>query len=57
MKKIILSEKVICECKEEIKASVHDVLNFDSVECPTCGSDVYYTNSQYVSAESVAYIH
>jgi len=40
----------ICECGEVIETSAQEVLTFDSVECPNCGTDVYYTDGQYKEA-------
>lgn len=57
MDKIILSEKTVCTCGEEIEVSVREVLSFDSIECPACGTDVYHSDAQYHTAESIAYIY
>ena len=57
MENIILREKTVCECGEEMDVSAHEVLNFDSIECPACGSDTYHTDEQYHTAESIAYIY
>jgi len=40
----------ICTCGEEIETFVQEVLTFDSVECPNCGTDVYYSDDQYKEA-------
>ncbi len=35
-----------CECGEEMTVSVKEVLTFDSIECPNCGTDVYHSEAQ-----------
>lgn len=50
---MMLSEKTICDCGEEIVATV-EVLHYEVVECPRCGTDVYYEEWQYEEALSTA---
>lgn len=46
LKKIVLTRKQHCEhCQEAITVTAYEALKFDSVECPYCLSDVYYSKS------------
>ena len=49
-----LSEKTICTCGEEMEVTPSEVLNFDSIECPACGTDVYHEEWLYEEALSIA---
>jgi len=46
----ILSEKTVCDCGELISITSFEVLHFDSIECPNCGSDVYHAEWLYEEA-------
>ena len=48
-----LANITLCECGEELSATAKEVINFDSVECPSCGTDVYYTDEMYQEANDV----
>lgn len=49
-----LSEKTICQCGEEIAVTAHEVLHFDSIECPACGTDTYHEEWLYEEALTIA---
>lgn len=48
-----LTEATVCECGERMIVTVVEVINFDSIECPNCGSDVYHSEMQYQEALSL----
>lgn len=50
MSSTTLSQPTICECGEEMEVTSHEVLNFDSIQCPSCGSDVYHEEWLYEEA-------
>lgn len=43
---------VTCNCGEQIDVTADEVLTFDTVECPNCGTDVYYAEGLYEKALS-----
>lgn len=45
-----LSNKTICDCGEVIPVTTKEVLTFDSIECPKCGTDVYHEEWLYEEA-------
>jgi len=51
---ITLSEKTVCQCGEEMEVTAQEVLHFDSIECPRCGSDVYHEEWLYEEALNMA---
>lgn len=54
MKGVYVTEPTVCECGESIKVSVYEVLHFDSIECPRCGTDTYHEEWQYEEALNIA---
>ena len=48
-----LTQQTICGCGEFINVTPTDVLGYDSIECPHCGSDAYHTEDQYNEALSL----
>lgn len=50
-----VTEPTFCSgCDEKITVSVHEVLHFDSIECPRCGTDTYHEEWQYEEALNLA---
>lgn len=51
----MLKRTTNCFCGEEIEVDPKEVLTFDSIECPNCGSDVYHNDAQLDEAFRLAY--
>lgn len=43
-----------CDCGEVITSTADEVLTFETVECPNCGTDVYYAEGLYEKALSMS---